>query len=212
MLLLALAALAHSPHDVCPAVARGADGTLLAGETDDLARFAPDGTIAAHLPSPGDTPVCLASIGPGAWALVTAEGAAWRSDDDGARWTALAPEGAVACAEADGGALLGGEDGVWWLPATTGAAAEHLAEGAVTGVAEGPDGVYVLDGDGALRVVGEDAPMVVHPGPWNVTAGGEVLLLADGPGVAVWEDGAAKAVAGPPDVVALAVGPYAWLA
>ncbi len=207
MLALIAAAFAHSPHDVCPTVARGPDGVVLAGETDDLARFHADGTVDAHLPSPGDTPVCLASLGAGSWALVTAEGGAWRSDDDGARWTRLDAD-ARACAQGEGGAFLGGA-GVWWVPGVPGADAERIAEESAAAVAEGPDGVFALDPDGALvRVEGWT---VVHPGPWRALAGGAALLLGGEGGVFAWEDAPVPA-GGPTDVVAVAAGEDVWLA
>jgi len=211
MLLLALAAHAHSPHDVCPAAARGPDGFILAGELRDLARFHPDGTVAAHLPSPGEAAACIAPLTTESWALVTAEGAAWRSDDAGATWARLPVAGVRACAGGAGGALLAGAEGVWWVPEAGGASS--VGGGDFYAVAEASDGaVYALDADGALAVLGEGGFTVVHPGPWGaLTAGPGGVLLADATGVVAWE-GAPRPVGGPAGAVALAAGAEAWLA
>jgi hypothetical protein len=206
MLWLVTTALAHSPHDVCGAVARQADGTVLAGARADLARFAPDGTLAAHLSSP-DAPRCLAGIGDAAWVLVTEDDRAWRSTDDGASWELLEPA-ASACAQGPDGALIGGLAGTWRVGPTR---LETLDDRPVVAVAHGPDGALALGTDGALLSV-ESGATVLDAGPWRAIASDGVdVLLANRLGVARW-DGTLSLAGGPPDAVVLAIGPGAWLA
>lgn len=206
MLWLVVTALAHSPHDVCGAVARQVDGTVLAGARADLARFAPDGTLAAHLSSP-DAPRCLAGIGHAAWVLVTEDDRAWRSTDDGVSW-ALLDAPATACAQGPEGALIGGLDGTFRVGPTT---LEALGDAPVIAVAAGPDGALALGTDGALLSV-ESGATVLDAGPFQALASDGVdVLLANGLGVARW-DGALSLAGGPPEAVVLAVGPGAWLA
>lgn len=211
-------ARAHSPHDVCNAVGVDPAGGLLAGETGELARFDPLGVPAGHLPSPGDTPRCVTALGEGAWLLVTDEGGAWRSDDDARSFTALAPLGALACAAAAGGALVAGEDGLWWVPASPGAEAELLApapDTPLSSVAEGADGVpLALDEAGHLLRLEGGALETAHPGPWTaLAAGGGVVLLGAEGRVATWDGAVATPTgAGPIGVHVLAAGEAAWLA
>lgn len=203
MLIFVLGAAAHSPHDVCSAAARAEDGTLLVGEGDDLARYNADGTLAAHLPSPGGAPVCLAALG-ASWVLVTDTGV-WRSDDDGAAWGRLAAA-ALDCAEGAAGVWVGGGDGIWWIPES--GELERVATAPVFAVAEGPDGVLALDIAGALV----DATTTLDEGPWTALAGGTDVLLGDAMGVVVWEGGLARpTVSGPTNVLELATGAV-WLA
>jgi hypothetical protein len=203
MIWLVTSALAHSPHDVCGAVARQADGTLLAGARSDLVRFGPDGTLAAHLPAP-DAPRCLAGLGDEAWVLVTEAGGTWRSIDDGASWQLLDVP-AVACAQTADGALVGGRSGTYHVGVS---ALEPLDDTPVLAVAAGPDGALALGSDGALVAVGQEGA-VLDTGPWQALASdGTDVLLADALGVARW-DGAALSVGGPEDARVLAVGPDA---
>ena len=218
ILVFALPALAHSPHDVVQFVSVATDGTTLGNEWNALVITTDGGHTVRYLAPPFGPPTCAIAVDAPRWTVADEDGALWFTGDAGVNWAPVSgPAEVTRClqtAELSSGriALVGTNDGAW--ESVDGENWTRLgapSPAPVVDLARTDDGTtWAVLTDGAVYDVADwsmvDAGPAVAVGSDGVTV---LVAPAVGPVRRLWDD---TPLAAPEGVLRLAAGEGGWLA